>query len=191
MTRKFKFLIANSLICFVLFSCNFEIDQSDENGLTDLDWEVTTPNLDSQKDNIIFSKINDFLISDSSAIVQNYFFLCDTSQIKSFRGYNVKHKNENIWIGLGKDNASVRPLPDSYPVEEGPIGEYNIVDDSLGRLHSYVLEFQFSEEYEIDSVYAVLRFARTENGVKKVSYVRDILISEDYLLEKRIQEKNW
>ena len=52
----------------------------------------------------------------------------------------MNHKNENIDISINRKTVSIRPIPGTYLISEGPFAEFKITNDSLGVLHSYVID---------------------------------------------------
>ncbi|QNR25104.1 hypothetical protein [Croceimicrobium hydrocarbonivorans] len=193
---KFKFQIIISIFCFlVLTSCKQNVTVEDDKG-NSLEFEITNIELTSsekeaRKDSLIIRNINKFLKENNSAVVQNYFFLCDTLNIQPFRDYNPQHKNSNINIHLGKKEVSIRPLPGSYRIEDGPFGQYKITDDSLGTFHSYVIEIRLTDDFEVQDYHSTLRFSKNVGGINRLSFKRDIESDEQYLIEEKKEKNNW
>ena len=151
--------------CIVLFSsCKLNVNH--ENRLGDstefevTGIEITSSKKEARRDSLIIQNINVFLRNNNSAIVRNYLFLCDTSNIESFRGYDPKHKNLNIDIHIGQRSVSIRSLPGFYKIKDGPMGRYKITNDSIGRLESYVIEVSLSQNFDIQNYHSTLRFSK-------------------------------
>ena len=136
------------------------------------------------------SNISDFLKNNQSSVVRNYHYLCDTSRIRIFREYNVKHKLENINIGIGKNTVRISPIPGSFKISDGPLAEYQIENDSLGQFASYFIDIDLNTDLEISDYKATLRFMKDSNGIDKVSFKKEITATENYLIEEKLN-KNW
>ena len=70
-------------------------------------------------------------------------------KIRTFREYNVKHKLENINIGIGKNTVRISPIPGSFKISDGPLAEYQIENDSLGQFTSYFIDVDLNTDLEI------------------------------------------
>lgn len=153
--------------------------------------ELTSNKRENAQDSLIIKNINAFLHKNNSAIVKNYWFLCDSSNIESLRNFNPKHKNKNIKIHLGKESVSIRPIPGTYKIVEGPFAQYKIINDSLGRLYSYVINVSLNNDFEVLDFHSILQFAKDSNGIDRVSFKRIIEKDEYYLIEDKKENNNW
>lgn len=176
---------------FIFSSCQLR-EQKGENQKVIV--EITTENIEDRKSAKVLKNVIAFLEEkkETEPIVQNYWYLCDTSNINSLRNFDVNHKTENIRIDLGKSGATVSPFPGVYKISEGPFAEYKINDDSLGKMHSYLIEIEFLNDFNIKDFKAVLRFSKKqENGLNRVTFKKEILKGEDYLIEQRVKTGKW
>ncbi len=191
MTQK---IILFGILFLGIISCKPKVTIKDKEGntlqLEVTDLEFTTNEKERKKDSLIILKVNKFLETNSSSIVNNYWFLCDTLYIKSLRDYNVRHKTENINIHLGKESVTIRPTPGSYLEADGPFAAYKITDDSLGHFHSYIIDIFLTDNFEISDYYATVRFSKEINGVNTVTFKHLIQKDENYLIEEKIGKKN-
>lgn len=157
--------------------------------ISEIEW--TSSEKQAARDSLIISNINSFLQENRSAIVRNYLFLCDRANIEPLRNFDPGHKDQNIDIHIGKQQVSIRPIPGSYKIAEGPFARYKITDDSLGRLHSYVIDISLADDYTVLDYSATLRFAKEIDGVNTVVFTREIQKDEIYLIEERKETHNW
>ncbi|MBS2100834.1 hypothetical protein [Carboxylicivirga linearis] len=187
------FFLGFTLIC--LISCKTKVTVEDKDGnsfqlkLSDL--ELASNEKEEQIEKQIIDNVNTFLQTNNSSIVRNYWFLCDTINIKPIRNYKVKHKNENIDIHLNLKTVSIRPIPGTYLISEGPFAEYKISNDSLGVLHSYVIDLNLTENYQISDYKATLRFSKEINGIDKETFKHTIREGDNYNIESNIITNNW
>ena len=185
------------LLLFILMtSCKPKVTIEDNKGnvieLKTNKIEYTTSERESRKEEKIIQSINKFLENRTESVVKNYWFLCDTSNIKIHRTYEVRHKHENIDIHIGHKNVTISAIPSSYKIAEGQIAEYKIFDDSLGQLNSYFIEIELTENYEVKDYKGILRFGkRQENGLNRVTFKKEILKGENYLIEEKIKNGGW
>ena len=136
------------------------------------------------------SNISDFLKNNQSSVVRNYHYLCDTSRIRALKEYNVNHKIENINIAIGKNTVRISPIPGSFKISDGPLAEYRIENDNLGKFASYFIDIDLNNDFEISDYKATLRFMKDSNGIEKVSFKKVITATENYLIEEKLK-KNW
>lgn len=187
-------LLLFSIALFV--SCKPSVRIEDENG-TFIEYEITNVELTSsekeaQKDSIILNNINEFLKNNQTSLVANYWFLCDTAHIETIReGYLPDHKNENIQIHIGKENVSIRPIPGAYEIAKGPYASYKLADDSLGTLHSYVIDIVMNDDFSVKDYSATLRFQQMIDGKNRVSFTKVIEKEDNYLLSDKFVNKKW
>ncbi len=153
--------------------------------------EITSSEKENKKDSLILSNINDFLKNNQSSVVRNYHFLCDTSMIRPLRVYNVNHKPENINIWIGKTRVRVTPIPGSFKISDGPIAEYQIENEILGKFASYFIDIELNDSFEISDFKGSLRFVKDSIGIETVSFKKEISPKEEYLIEKRININRW
>lgn len=110
--------------------------------------------------------------------------------ILPIRKYNVKHKLENIKIGIRKTNVRISPIPSSFEITDGPLAEYKIENDSLGKFASYFMDIKLNDNFEISDFKATLRFMKDINGIEKLSFKKEISAAENYLIVEKLN-KNW
>ena len=178
---KLKFIMLG-VILISLIGCKNEIKIKDI--------ELTSKENEAKKDSIIISEINKFLKNNKSDVVMNYHFLCDSSMIKPLRSFNVKHKRENIKIQIGKKNIRISPIPGSYKISDGPIAEYIIENDSLGKFDSYLIDIVLTDNFKISDFKGTIRFKKELNGIIRLSFIKEIRSTENYLIKNKLN-KNW
>ena len=161
-----------------------------KNDVKSVSIRLTSSEKEKKKDSLILLNINHFLENNQSSVVQNYHFLCDSSMISPIREYEVKHKPENIKIGIGKTNVRITPIPGAYKITDGPLAEYRIENDSLGKFASYFMDIKLDDKFGISNFKATLRFMEDSNGIEKVSFKKEISASENYLIEEKLN-KYW
>lgn len=194
--RKKGFVAITFIGFFALISsCKPHVKVEDGQGnsieLEITDFDLTSSEKEAAKDSLIIRNINAFLQNNPSAIVQNYWFLCDSSNIEPVRDFYPKHKNENIDIHIGKKSVSIRPIPSSYKIQEGPFARYTITNDSLGNFHSYVIDVSLTSDYHVLDFNSTLRFSKDIEGVNRVSFKRLIQKDEHYLIEDKKEKNTW
>jgi hypothetical protein len=161
-----------------------------KNDVKPISIELTSSEKEKKKDSLILSNINHFLENNQSSVVQNYHFLCDSSMILPIREYDVKHKLENIKIEIGKTNVRITPIPGSFKIADGPLAEYRIENESLGKFTSYFMDIKLNDNFGVSDFKATLRFMKESNGIEKVSFKKEISATENYLIEEKLN-KNW
>jgi len=152
-------------------------------------FELTSSEIEERKDSLILVNVDRFLRTNQSAVVKNYHFLCDSSMIKPLRDYDVQHKRENIIIGLSNKDVRLTPVPQSYKITDGPKAEYRIENDRLGKLFTYFVDLKLDDTFEIVGYKATLRFTKVSNGMEKLSFEKEILADENYLIEEQLIKK--
>jgi hypothetical protein len=159
-----------------------------KNDVKSISFELTSSEKENKKDSLIMTNINHFLENNKSSVVQNYYFLCDTSMISPIREYDVKHKIDNIKIR--GNSVRITPIPELFKLTEGPVAEYRIENDSLGKFASYFIDIKLDANLEVSDFKATLRFMKDSNGIDKVSFKKEITATESYLIEEKLK-KNW
>jgi len=159
-----------------------------KNDVKSLKLELTSSEKKKTKDSIILNNITDFLEKNQSSVVKNYHFLCDSSMIRPIREYNINHKIDNIKIR--GNSVRITPIPESFKITDGPLAEYRIENDSLGKLASYFIDIKLDSNLEISDFKATLRFMKDSNGIEKLSFKKEITATENYLIQEKLN-KNW
>jgi len=188
------FRVTYLIFIILIAGCHFSIKDSNGTEYKITNIELTSSEKEEEDEKLILRNVNDYLISnrDSITIIQNYWYLCDSLRIRTLRDYDVRHKDANITISLTKKYVEITPIPDSYPISEGPLAEYLINDEKLGTLYTYRLKLFLTEDFKVNDAHAQIQFAKIDHeGRGRVSLRRQIDKNEIYSIKEKLKTKNW
>ena len=193
--RLIQTIFAFGILFLSITSCKPKVViENDKGEKVEFDLEnikLTSSEKEGEKDRLILEEVNRFIKTNKSDAVLNYIFLCDSLIINVKQDYEVSHKKSNIYIGLEKKDVRLTPIPGSYKVNEGPVADYKISNDSLGRFASYFLDLQIDENYKVTTFKGTLRFMKEKGGIERLSFMKEINPQDKYLIKNKLKNNRW